>query len=165
MQETGEPKEIGVGEFWRAIGCRAIGAAVVAARGAGGPAGFLALSTSHLCASPPIVMASVGRSTSASGVILEAGAFAISFLPKGRAALADMFGGKGPLKGADRFDPADWGELATGAPVLRDAVGVFDCRLEEAIERHETLILLGRLVAWRAAEDAAPLIFHAGRMG
>ena len=36
--------EIDAKTFWKAIGCRAIGVAIVTAKGADGPAGFLALS-------------------------------------------------------------------------------------------------------------------------
>lgn len=46
--------EIDAKTFWKAIGCRAIGVAIVTAKGADGPAGFLALSATHLSASPPM---------------------------------------------------------------------------------------------------------------
>ena len=164
MQNPTQIKDIDIGNFWKAIGCRAIGAAVVTAQGDTGPAGFLALSTSHLCASPPILMVSVGLDTSASAVIVESGSFAINFLPKDRKDLSDSFGGKGPLKGADRFGPGEWNTLATGAPTLKDAVGVLDCRVEECIERHRTLIVLGRLVSYALVTERDPLIFFAGRM-
>ena len=57
--------EIDAKTFWKAIGCRAIGVAIVTAKGADGPAGFLALSATHLSASPPMMMVSIGLTTSA----------------------------------------------------------------------------------------------------
>jgi len=54
--------EIDAKTFWKAIGCRAIGVAIVTAKGADGPAGFLALSATHLSASPPMMMVSIGLS-------------------------------------------------------------------------------------------------------
>ncbi len=49
-----------------------------------------------------------------------------------------------------------------GAPVLTDALAVFDCELEDAIERHTHLIIIGRVVASRVTEGADPLLYWAG---
>ena len=154
--------EIDAKTFWKAIGCRAIGVAVVTARGSDGPAGFLALSATHLTASPPTMLVSIGLSTSALAAVREGNHFAINYVPKGREDLAKEFGGGGQLKGADRFRPGDWGELRTGAPTLVDAVGVIDCRLEEMIERHATVIALGRVVAWSAGTRDPLISFRGG---
>ena len=153
--------EIDARTFWKAIGNRAIGAAVVTARGTAGPAGFLALSATHLTASPPTMMVSIGVTTSALAAVREGRHFAINYLPRGREDLAREFGGGGTLKGADRFGAGDWGTLSTGAPTLRDAVGVIDCQLEEMIERHATVIALGRVVAWTGS-TLEPLISFRG---
>ena len=42
--------------FWRAIGQRATGSTIVTACTADGPAGFLGLSATHVCAGPPTIM-------------------------------------------------------------------------------------------------------------
>ena len=154
--------EIDAKTFWKAIGSRAIGVAVVTARGSDGPAGFLALSATHLAASPPTMLVSIGLTTSALAAVRDGNHFAINYVPKGRADLAKEFGGGGQFKGADRFRPGDWAELATGAPTLVDAVGVIDCRLEEMIERHATVIALGRVVAWTAGTQDPLISFRGG---
>ncbi|HWJ75458.1 MAG TPA: flavin reductase family protein [Kaistia sp.] len=148
--------------FWRAVGFRAIGAAVVAARNADGPAGLLALSTAHLSQSPPTMTCAVGLTTSALSTILEAGHFAISFLSEDQGDVAERFGGRTALKGAERFEPARWDVLKTGAPVLKDAVGALDCELDEAIQRHGTMILIGRIVAFHSAGGLTPLVYFQG---
>ena len=51
--------------FWRTLGERAIGATIVTAQGADGPAGFLGLSATHVCADPPSMLVSIDRKTSA----------------------------------------------------------------------------------------------------
>ena len=154
--------EIDARTFWKAIGCRAIGVAVVTAKGSGGPAGFLALSATHLSASPPMMLVSIGLATSALAAVREGNHFAINYVPKGRDDLAREFGGGGTLKGADRFKAGDWAELTTGAPTLVDAVGVIDCRLEEMIERHDTVIALGRVVAYSAGTTDPLVSFRGG---
>src|SRR5713226_2042771 len=106
--------------FWRAIGNRAIGSTVVTARSDEGPAGFLGLSTTHICADPPLMLVSIDKRTSALQTVLAARHFALNFLPREAVEIADMFGGKGPQKGAERFATGNWGTLKTGAPVLLD---------------------------------------------
>jgi flavin reductase (DIM6/NTAB) family NADH-FMN oxidoreductase RutF len=150
-------------QFWTALSGRAVGAAVVTASTDGLPAGFLALSVTHLTANPPTLLVSIGASTSALATVRRAGHFAVNYLAQEDAALADVFGGKSPLKGADRFDPARWGTLATGAPVLHGAIGAVDCVVEELITRHETVIALGTVVAFRNREDGRPLVTFRGR--
>jgi flavin reductase (DIM6/NTAB) family NADH-FMN oxidoreductase RutF len=165
MTETAPPggPTIDQRTFWRAIGNRASGSTVVTAQSDDGPAGFLGLSAAHVSADPPLVLVSVDKRTSALQTILAARHFALNFLPRDAADIADMFGGKGSKKGAERFEASRWGTLRTGAPVLLDAVGAIDCQLEETIERHGVVIAIGRVVAVMDGADKAPLIhFHGG---
>jgi flavin reductase (DIM6/NTAB) family NADH-FMN oxidoreductase RutF len=148
--------------FWQAIGVRAIGAAVVTAQDSEGPAGFLALSATHLSADPPMMMVSIDKRTSALATVANAGHFAINYLSKTDADIPSIFGGKSPLKGADRFEAGKWITLTTGAPILTNGVGALDCVLEELIERHGAVIAIGRLVDTLSNPDAEPLISFRG---
>jgi flavin reductase (DIM6/NTAB) family NADH-FMN oxidoreductase RutF len=156
-----EAKSIDAKTFWRALGARATGVVVATANGADGPAGFLALSATHLTADPPTMLVSIDKRTAALAAVLHAKHFALNFLGQGDRALADTFGGKGDLRGADRFAPGRWGVLTTGAPVFNNAVGAIDCVLEEAIERHAVIIAVGRVVDFMTGEGE-PLIFFRG---
>ena len=149
-------------EFWSIIGMRAAPAAIVTARSAEGSAGFLALSVAHLTMDPPTLMVSVSKTTSALGAIREARHFAINFLSGSQLELADIFGGRAGPKGADRFATGQWTTLSTGAPVLEGAVGAIDCVLEDAVERWDAIIAIGRMVAYRREPDARPLIYFDG---
>lgn len=157
-----KPATIDMKQFWQAIGQRATGSTIVTARSGDGPAGLLGLSATHLCADPPTMMVSVDKKTSALPTILEAGHFAINYLSSEQRQLADIFGGKSELKGADRFTAGSWRRLATGAPTLADAVGVIDCELVETIERYNVVIVLGRVIATANNPNAAPLLHFRG---
>ena len=157
----GDTKSIDAKTFWRALGARATGVVVATARGADGPAGFLALSATHVTADPPTMLVSIDKRTAALAAILHARHFALNFLPRGEQALADTFGGRGETRGAARFAPERWGTLATGAPILNDAVGAIDCMLEETIERFGVIIAIGR-VADVIVRDGEPLLFFRG---
>src|SRR5262245_19522175 len=132
--DASSPKVIDARTFWEAIGARAIGATVVTAHGAEGPAGFLGLSATHVCADPPTMLVSIDTRTSALAAVLHARHFAINFLGREAQAVADMFGGKSAVRGADRFEAGRWGTLTTGAPTFNDAIGVIDCTLEKTID-------------------------------
>jgi len=153
--------QIGVKTFWRTLGARATGVVVATARGPDGPAGFLALSATHVTADPPIMLVSIDKRTAALAAVLHARHFALNFLRSGDQALAEMFGGRGETRGAARFAPERWGALTTGAPVLNDAVGAFDCALEETIERFSVIIALGRVVNV-VTREGEPLLFFRG---
>jgi flavin reductase (DIM6/NTAB) family NADH-FMN oxidoreductase RutF len=159
--ETHAAKIIDARTFWRAIGNRATGSTIVTARTAQGPAGFLGLSATHVCADPPLMLVSIDKRTSALETILAARHFALNFLSRDAQAIAEAFGGKGAQKGADRFAAGRWGELTTGAPVLLDALGAIDCVLEETIERHGVVIAIGRVVDTRDG-SGTPLIHFRG---
>ena len=135
---------------------------MVTATGADGPAGFLGLSTAHVCADPPTMLVSIDKRTSALAAVLEAQAFAINYLAHDQQAIADVFGGKGEAKGAARFADGSWTKLTTGAPVLAQAAGAIDCVLEETIERAGVVIALGRVVDF-ARSDRAPLVMLRGK--
>jgi flavin reductase (DIM6/NTAB) family NADH-FMN oxidoreductase RutF len=156
------PKTLDVKTFWRALGVRASAVTVVTARGAEGPSGFLALSATHLCADPPMLMVSIDKRTASLIAVQSGRHFAINYLPRGAETLADMFGGKSDRRGADRFEAGRWSTLTTGAPILKDAIGALDCVLEETIERHNTIIAIGRLVDYAGRSDGEPLLFFRG---
>ncbi|WP_375688588.1 flavin reductase family protein [Pseudooceanicola sp. LIPI14-2-Ac024] len=154
---TGE--DVGIGEFWRTLGERPIGATLVTTKGKAGSQGFLGLSAAHVTANPPTMLVSIDKKTSALEGVLESGHFAVNFLPVGCADLAGMFGGKGEKV----FEEGDWGTLATDAPVYLDALGVFDCAVEKVIEHGDISIVIGAVKGVRAAGQGEPLTFFRGK--
>ena len=87
----------------------------------------------------------------------ESGAFSVNLLAARHEELAHRFSGRGGVHGARRFEGASWGTLATGAPILADAVAAFDCLVEEAIERHSHAIVLGAVVSLREGANEPAL--------
>ena len=58
---------------------------------------------------------------------------------------------------APGFAEPAWVTLATGAPVLADALAAFDCLIEEVIERHSHAIVLGAVVSLKEGSDEPAL--------
>ena len=68
------------------------------------------------------------------------------------------------MKGAARYEGAEWTVLVSGAPVLVGALSAVDCEVEEIIERYSHAIILGRAVAVLSGEGEA-LVYHHGGYG
>lgn len=149
-------------KFWHAVGQRATGSTVITARSPDGPAGFLGLSATHVCADPPVMLVSIDKRTSALATIFAARHFAINYLPREARAVAEAFSGRTPQKGADRFQEALWQAHVTGAPIFINAVGAIECVLEETIERHSVVIALGRVVNICLGNSNTPLVHFRG---
>ncbi len=124
--------------------------------------GLTATSVTSLSVDPPTLIVCVNRGASARAELARTRAFAINVLRPHHQDLAERFAGRGGLEGPARYAGAEWTQLVTGAPVLTDALAVFDCDIEESLERHSHLILLGRVRAVRITEDASPLLYWAG---
>src|ERR1700761_2777746 len=126
---------IDVRAFWTALGQRATGRTVVTADSDDGPTGFLGLSAAHVTASPPTMLVSVDHKTTALAGIVSRRHFAVNFLPASGTRIADAFSGRAGVTGAARFAAGDWRVLSTGAPIFRDALGAFDCTVQEILQR------------------------------
>lgn len=160
---TTSPQEIDARTFWRTLGERATGATIVTADSDDGPVGFLGLSAAHVSASPATMLVSVDHKTSAISAILSRRHFAVNYLPATAAGVAEVFGGKAGVSGAARFVQGDWGTLATGAPIYREALGAFDCLVEQVVEHGQASIVIGKVLDTLARGAGEPLVFFRGK--
>ena len=160
-----QASKIGAGTFWRLMGMRPVGAAVVTASHAGVPAGLLPLPTTHVCAPPPTMLVCVGGSTSALTTIKAAGCFAINYLPAGANEIAEVFGGRRQLSGADRFTVGQWTPMdgwGSPSPVLANAVLALACRIDTVFECGDTEIIAAQIEHYALDQSALPLVAYRG---
>ena len=150
--------------FWGALGIRATGVAVVTASGENGPSGFLALSATHLSASPPTMTISVSLTTSAYADIVSSGHFAINYLSKEADAVYQRFSAWDAPKGAERFGGLDHAPGKSGAPLFKQTTGTLECEVEEIIERHGTALVIGKILFAHDNEETQPLVHYRGRI-
>jgi flavin reductase len=122
--------------------------------------GLVATSVSSLAAEPPSLIACVHRSASTHDPIRQSGCFCVNLLGVHQEDLATLF--SDPSRRGERFHSGSWTTLATGAPVLADAVAAFDCRLERVVEHATHAILIAAVLDIRLDGPCDPLI-HAER--
>lgn len=153
------PQDIDVRTFWSVVGQRATGVTIVTADSTDGPVGFLGLSASHVSATPPIMLVSIDRKTSAYSSVRERRHFAINYLPADATAVADAFSGRLGLSGSARFDQNDWHVRTTGAPIYNAALGAFDCVVEQVHKIGQVSIFVGRVVDSLKRDNGKPLVY------
>jgi flavin reductase (DIM6/NTAB) family NADH-FMN oxidoreductase RutF len=141
------------------------GVAIVACGDGGGRIGCTVTSLASLSLTPPTLFICLTRSASTFVGLKEAGAFSVNLLAARHETLAHRFSGRGGVHGPRRFDGARWITLATGAPILADALAAFDCLIEEVIERHSHAIVLGAVVSLIEGADEPALAHRRGAYG
>ncbi|NKN35212.1 flavin reductase [Agrobacterium sp. a22-2] len=124
--------------------------------------GATVTSATALSVDPPRMLVSLNRASSTWPVVERFRHFAVNVVGSEHQDLANRFAGIGGLKGAERYLGAEWTRLASGAPVLVDAVAALDCEVEEAIERHSHVIVIGRVLAIRLGQGRS-LLYQNGR--
>jgi flavin reductase (DIM6/NTAB) family NADH-FMN oxidoreductase RutF len=89
----------------------------------------------------------------------ETRAFSVNLLGARHRELADRFASRVGERGAARFAVGRWTTLATGSPLLADALTAIDCRVEEILERHTHAIVIGAVAAVQRGETG-PALAH-----
>jgi flavin reductase (DIM6/NTAB) family NADH-FMN oxidoreductase RutF len=144
--------------YRQAMRAFATGVAIIACGRGGARAGCVATAVASLSLSPPSLIVNLQRGGATARRLSESAAFSVNFLGPAQETLARRFAGG--AHGAERFAEGAWEEGAHGAPVLADALASLECRVEEALERHTHVIVIGRVLAARAAEGPALLHFR-----
>lgn len=110
-----------------------LGAAVsvITTTGPAGPRGFTASSVCSVTDDPPTLLLCLNRASDNHDPLIESGILCVNTLAASQEVLSPLFAGFTGVPQEERFQVGEWGTLATGAPVLRDAVVSFDCRISE----------------------------------
>ena len=140
----------------------AAGVTIVTTLHEGERSGLTATAVTSLSADPPQLLVCVNRSATAHDLIHRGAKLCVNVLARRHQRLAARFAGEDGLQGAARFAFGRWTTLATGAPVLVDAIASFDCVVSEAVDSATHTIFIGRVVDVRARRDGRPLVYEAG---
>ena len=160
MTEVTEPEPQAFREAMRAL----VGNCSVLTVGDGARAsGLVVTSAISLSAEPPLLLACVNRASSSLPLLAEYGCFGWSSLGAAHQAVAERFSGFGGVRGAARYDGAEWETAVTGARLLTGAPAAFDCTVDEMIDRATHTILIGRVRAIRTTPGAGALAYWHGR--
>jgi flavin reductase (DIM6/NTAB) family NADH-FMN oxidoreductase RutF len=140
------------------------GVSVITAGVGSSRTGATVTSATALSMEPATMIVNINRSSSTWPIISRYNHFCVNVLSALQQDVASRFAGVGGLKGADRYNDAEWFTLESGASALRGALAAIDCAVEDVIERHTHAIIIGRVLSVERSEGA-PLLYHGGQYG
>jgi len=108
---------------------------------------------------PATVLICLNNSNEKNEIFFKSGIFALNTLSADHQSLADAFSGKTQLTVDERFAAGKFETLATGAPVLADALAAFDCRVIEIKQATTHNIIFGEVMAIRYSEPKPALLY------
>ncbi|PKO57819.1 MAG: flavin reductase [Betaproteobacteria bacterium HGW-Betaproteobacteria-13] len=125
-------------------------------------AGLTISSFSSLCADPPRMLACISKTAGAFPLLQRGGNLAINVLAEGQEALALRFSSSS-VKGDARFEVGRWETGESGAPVLDDALSVFDGRIKDIVDAGTHVIAVIDVLAVSGQGDKQALLYVDGR--
>lgn len=138
------------------------GAVSVVTVGTGDDRTGATVTTAHsLSVDPETMLVSINLSSSSWPAIERFGHFCVNVLSADQRSIADRFAGVGGVKGAQRYEGAEWTTLETGAGVLRGALASIDCVVEHVLIRHSHALVFGAVRAVVTAPGPA-LVYRNG---
>ncbi len=124
--------------------------------------GMTATAVCGVSVTPPLLLVCVIKCARTHTLILKSGIFAVNLLHQRQRDLADRFAGRHPDI-AERFRDVAYCRDATGAPILEDSLGYYDCRVVAAHDAGDHTIFVGQVEAAGRLHTGHPLIYHQGK--
>ena len=125
-------------------------------------AGLTVTSVSSLSADPPTLIVCINRASASYSGLARGTPFGVSVLGADQQEFADRFAGRTDLKGVERFREGPWFVTQTGVRLLRDSAAMFECEVEEIIERHTHAIIVGGVRCAAASSLGGALVYWRG---
>lgn len=141
----------------RIVGCFATGVTLITTGDGDSIYGMTANAFLSLSLDPPLVLVAVGRHNQTREGLLEHRCFAVNVLAADQEALARRFAKPGPKDFSDVATKV----VASGAPILREALAFVDCRVVEILPAGDHDIFIGEVLAGDSREGD-PLLFYRG---
>lgn len=142
-----------------ALGCFATGVTVVTCLGPdGSPAGLTVNSFTSVSLDPPLILVCVAKRAASAEALVNAREFAINVLQTGQQPASIRFS----RKEEDRFGATPWSSGESGAPILADSLGVFECKAFAAYDGGDHHILVGEVVKASFDRSLDPLLYFRG---
>jgi flavin reductase len=144
-------------------GMRALAGAVniITSMNSGHRYGMTATAVCSASAEPPTVLACVNKLATTHGAVMKSKAFCVNVLRAEDWELSTTF--SGGQSGEARFKSRDWTRLATGSPVLIDALVSFDCRVVKQMSHGTHTIFLGEVEQVTLGKKGKPLLYSEGQ--
>jgi flavin reductase (DIM6/NTAB) family NADH-FMN oxidoreductase RutF len=136
-----------------------LGVYVIGVAADGRSDGFTAAWVMQASFDPLLLALSINRAHASYPLLHAGGGFVVNLLKHEQLDLARRFGTQSG-RDRDKLAGVRWRPGRGGAPILEEALGYFDCRLESSMPAGDHEVVLGRLLEARLLDpDAVPLTY------
>lgn len=135
------------------------GVAVITAQHNGQRYGMTVNSFTSISLEPPLISVALKQLTHTHELVEKSGEFSVTILASHQKGLSDRFAGKLPNI-LDRFDGVPTETLAIQAPLIKDGMAFFNCRVLQAIPVGENTLFVAEVIAARGEGEGDPLVYH-----
>lgn len=149
-------------EFRAAMGSWPSGVTIVTSRAGEQIHGMTVSDFSGVSLDPPLALVCAAKSSVTTGLIEEGRCFGVNVLRLDQSALSNKFASK--KDEFKRFEGVETFEATTGAPLIRDALANFDCRVVAIHDAGDHVLCVGEIEQMQIHEGD-PLIFFRGGYG
>jgi flavin reductase (DIM6/NTAB) family NADH-FMN oxidoreductase RutF len=108
---------------------------------------------------PPLISVALKQLTHTHELVEKSGEFAITLLASHQKELSDRFAGRFP-EIHDRFDGVAIETLLIDAPLIKEGIASFNCRVMKSIPVGENTLFVAEVIAARGEGDGSPLVYH-----
>ena len=130
---------------------------VVTTEGTSGLHGFTASAVCSVTDTPPTLLVCMNQTSRSHAHFIENKILSVNVLGAQHEQISNAFASK--LSSEERFKQGSWTELATGAPILEDALVSFDCEIEQVQEVGTHSIFMCRVVAIKHSQQEESLVY------
>ena len=130
---------------------------VITTQGDSGTHGFTASAVCSVTDTPPTLLVCMNQAARSHEYFVDNKTLSVNVLGAQHEQLSTAFASK--LSSAERFEQGSWTELATGAPILADALVSFDCEIEDIQQVGTHSIFMCRVVAINQSEQQDSLVY------
>lgn len=170
MTGIAHPEGVTADDFRAALARLAAGVVLVTAHDPddgprGEDVGMTATAFLSVSLDPPLVLVSVRNDSRMDDLLARHPLWAVSVLSESQRHIAGRFAMKGRISDRLLFEdiPCERGE-ASGAPLVRGALAVLECRTEQRVEAGDHTLVIGRvLTAAAPGTESGPLAYFRGR--
>jgi flavin reductase len=130
---------------------------VVTTSGAAGRYGFTASAVCSVSDTPPTLLVCMNQASSSHLHFIDNKILSVNVLAAHHQPLSQVFASK--MTPEQRFEHGIWTALATGAPILQDALVSFDCQIEQVQPVATHSIFICRVVAMQTHSLDQSLVY------
>ena len=119
------------------------------------PVGLTVNSFASVSIDPLMVLWCIDKRSSALNAFLQGGKYAVHTLAVDQAEACWAFAGKEK----DRFSKVQWETSSNGLPIIKDSLGIFECKTINKIDAGDHFILLGEVIDL-SVNEKEPLLYY-----